>query len=108
MNYSLLQAISKTHLTPNYGVASLFITDEQNQLAQKFAHGIFCLRPFPLQSIAVGYEKSKAATMKVNYNFKDMAQWSESTDFKNFGDWIVKSQDEDFLDPNILREVVGD
>jgi len=83
------------------------LNDEQNRLAQKFAHGVFCLRPFPLQSLSVEYEKNKAATMKVKYNFKDLTQWAESTDFRNFGDWVVNSQDEDFLDPAVLREVVG-
>ncbi|MFH1983046.1 MAG: hypothetical protein ABIL58_14485 [Pseudomonadota bacterium] len=81
------------------------LTEKQKQLAQKFAHGIFCLRPFPLRSITVNYAKDSTATMKVTYNVRNMGEWAASTDFNYFGDWVVNSQDEDFLSPDLLKAV---
>ncbi|MFC1516099.1 hypothetical protein ACFL7E_05000 [Thermodesulfobacteriota bacterium] len=77
------------------------------KLAQKYAFAAFIARPFELKSLIVEYSKDEQATMSVRMLHKNALDFYQQPDVKTFGDWVVNSQDEDFLDPAILREVAG-
>ena len=72
----------------------------QVELAERFAYGLFLLRPLPLSSIAVVYDKGLSVQQlsnPVEINLRNRQDWEEATDLSAFANWATKSDDEDFL-----------
>lgn len=73
------------------------LTDEQVELAQKFAYGTFLLRPFPLKSIQISYKKDAKATQQVEYLVHSIEELKKAEDVIAFGNWLKNAKDEDYL-----------
>ena len=72
----------------------------QVELAERFAYALFLLRPLPLSSIAVVYDKKSASENlcnPVDINLRNRKEFEDAADLRAFVDWVTKSDDEDFL-----------
>jgi hypothetical protein len=72
----------------------------QVELAERFAYGLFLLRPLPLSSSVLVYDKrSRVENMAnpVEIKLHNRRDWEEARDLRAFVDWTTKSDDEDFL-----------
>jgi hypothetical protein len=72
----------------------------QVELAERFAYGLLLLRPLPLSSIAVVYDKESTIenlSNPVAINLRIREDWEEAPDLRAFVNWATKSDDEDFL-----------
>jgi hypothetical protein len=76
------------------------LSPAQVELAQRFAYGLFVLRPLPLSSIALVYDKGSNVENHFNpvkIKLQHRKDWEEALDLRAFVDWATKSDDEDFL-----------
>jgi hypothetical protein len=76
------------------------LSPAQVELAERFAYGLFLLRPLPLSSIAVVHDKGsfvENVSNPVEINLLNRKDWEEAPDLRAFVDWATKSNDEDFL-----------
>lgn len=72
------------------------LSDEQIELAQKFAYGTFLLRPFNLESIKITYKKDKKATQKVDFLIESAGDLAAAKDVIEFSKWLC-TDDEDYI-----------
>lgn len=73
------------------------LSPEQKNLAQRFAYGIFILRPLILEAMTVAYEKDAQATLKTEIHIDSTNDWSRASDLKALAEWLNKSDKLDFL-----------
>lgn len=78
------------------------LTPVQIELAQKFAYGIFMVRPFVPTSISVWHKRDARATLQVNYHIHSREELMQTPDIKALGAWLVDSREEDYLDVSKL------
>jgi hypothetical protein len=74
----------------------------QIELAQRFAYGLFLLRPLPLSSVEISYDKNSTIAnldSPVNIKMGVCEDWVGATDLMAFANWATNSDDEDFLLP---------
>ena len=73
---------------------------EQRELAERFAYGLFLLRPLTLESITWDAQESNGSGEAVNrrarINVRTEDEWRRATDLGALAEWFV-SRDEDFL-----------
>jgi hypothetical protein len=79
------------------------LTREQTELAQKFAYGIFLLRPFDLKGISVYSREDAKATHQVDYNIRSTQDLLAANDLNLFAEWAVNSRDDDFHSSTLMR-----
>lgn len=91
-----LEKMANIHLYPQ-------LTKDEIELAQKFAYGTFNLKPFVIKSIDISYEKDNVATQKIDFLLKSREELNNAQDIKDFGDWVVNSDDEDYMNPTYLE-----
>jgi hypothetical protein len=78
------------------------LTLSQVELAERFAYGIFLLRPLPLSSISIVYDKPSSRenlSNPVHINFRHREDWRRAIDLCAFVRWATTCDDEDFLLP---------
>lgn len=71
----------------------------QREMAERFAYGVFLLRPLPLQSVTLEYQQDSTATIHSEFRIETPEQLAHAPDLKALAAWI-KSGDEDFLVPD--------
>ena len=81
-------------------------TSSQRELAERFAYGMFILRPLSLQTITIDYGRDSQATMKVEINATTADDFREAPDIRALAGWLGHSSDEDFID-RPLRVAIG-
>jgi hypothetical protein len=73
----------------------------QVELAERFAYGLFLLRPLPLSSITMVYDKEtnveNLLAGPVEIKLRNLADWQSAPDFQAFVEWAITSSTEDFL-----------
>jgi hypothetical protein len=69
----------------------------KRELAERFAYAAFVLRPLPLTTLSIRYERDREATMRVSLNATSAEQLRTAADLNAFAEW-VGSANEDFLD----------
>jgi hypothetical protein len=74
------------------------LTTRQRELAERFAFGIFLLRPLPLTTVTLEYQRDARATSKTRINVATREDWLNAPDLKLFAEW-VNSKQIDFLLP---------
>lgn len=74
------------------------LTPHQRTLAERFAYGMFIMRPLSLQTITIDYGRDAQATMKVELNARTAEHFREAPDLRALADWLGTSTSEDFLD----------
>jgi hypothetical protein len=88
-----LERISRIQILPP-------LSPPQIELAERFAYGLFLLRPLPLSSISNVYDRTSAfenLSTAVEVHLKSRKAWEEAPDLRAFVTWATKSEDEDFL-----------
>jgi hypothetical protein len=78
------------------------LSTAQIELAERYAYGLFLLRPLSLSSVTMGYHKKYGEEnlfSLVQINMRTRKDWEEAPDLRAFADWVTKSDEEDFLQP---------
>lgn len=75
------------------------LSDTERDLAQRFAYGLFVLRPLKLESVTwehgqLGYPPGESPA---KIHVKESNGWREAADLSAFAAWVGGSKDEDFL-----------
>ncbi len=88
------------------------LSPAQVELANRFAYGLFKLRPLPLSSLQTEYDKSYGVDNLFNrvcIKIADASGWAEAADLRAFAEWMTSSSEEDFLNTTWpLRPREGD
>jgi hypothetical protein len=72
----------------------------QQELAERFAYGLFVLRPLPLTTVAVEYRKSyERSSSEARINIRSKEEWYKASDLRALADWIAHPSQQDFLIP---------
>jgi hypothetical protein len=76
------------------------LSPAQIELAERYAYGLFLLRPLLLSSVTMEFQKEYGyAESRVQINIRTRKDWEQARDLRAFADWITKSDVEDFLQP---------
>ncbi len=76
------------------------LSPAQRELAERFAYGLFILRPLPLTSVPFGYHNDYGAENyfnKTKINIRTEADWYSAPDLKAFAQWVGDSKSSDYL-----------
>jgi hypothetical protein len=87
------------------------LSPAQIELAERYAYGLFLLRPLSLSSVSVKYGKKYGSIdlfNMVEVNLHTRKDWERAPDFRAFADWVTKSDDEDFLQPLVSKQPCAD
>jgi hypothetical protein len=71
----------------------------QQELAERFAYGLFVLRPLPLTTITLDYHDPKTFIGDYRINIETKEDWYNATDLKAFARWVADSNHADYLAP---------
>ncbi|WP_045837147.1 hypothetical protein [Hyphomicrobium sp. 99] len=78
------------------------LSAEQTELANRYAFALFRLRPLPLSTVTLEYNKKygvDAFYSGVHIRNRTLRDWIEAKDLNAFADWATWSDAEDFLLP---------
>jgi len=75
------------------------LTPEQRELAERFAYGVFVLRPLPLTSVSWEFERDREASYKTRVHVRSQEDWQTASDMKAFAEWVSNASFVDFLSP---------
>jgi len=81
-------------------------TAAQRELAERFAYGMFILRPLSLQTITIDYGRDSQATMKVEIKAATADDLCRAPDIRALAGWLGRSSEEDFID-RPMRVAIG-
>lgn len=79
----------------------------QQELAERYAYGLFVMRPFHLETVVIEDRKNhnlRDGWNNSKINIKDKKDWYSAADLKKFSDWVADSS-QDFLEP--LEKLIG-
>ena len=77
------------------------VTEEEIELARRFAYGVFLCRPIPLNSVKLEYQQDENASLGTDLLFQNEEELRQGEDVQFLKKWI-ESGDEDFLyEPNL-------
>jgi len=74
------------------------LTPAQRNLAERFAYGMFIMRPLSLETMTIDYGRDEQATMNVEFQVDTLEQFRKAPDIRALADWLARSTSEDFLD----------
>jgi hypothetical protein len=80
------------------------LSPEQVELANRYAFGLFRLRPLPLSTITLEYDRKYGVETffsAVHIRNRTLRDWTHALDLKAFADWATWSEAEDFLLPPV-------
>ena len=81
------------------------LSPEQQELAERFAYGVFVLRPFPLSTVTLEYYWGEKALGKADVNtrtkinIRNKEEWYNASDLRAFAQWATDASQLDFLMP---------
>jgi hypothetical protein len=78
------------------------LSPAQIELAERYAYGLFLLRPLSLSSVSLEFDKKYGEENSFNLveiNTRTRKDWEEAPDLRAFADWVTKSDEQDFLQP---------
>jgi hypothetical protein len=74
----------------------------ERELAERFAYGLFVLRPLPLTTVPFGYNEDYGAENyfnKTQINITNEEEWYRAPDLRAFSQWVADSNNQDYLSP---------
>jgi hypothetical protein len=80
------------------------LSPEKVELANRYAFGLFRLRPLPLSTVTMEYDRKygvEAFFNGVDIRNQTLADWTHAPDLNAFADWATWSEDEDYLLPPV-------
>jgi len=75
------------------------ISAAQQELAERYAYGLFVLRPLSMTTITLEYHNSKTFIGNFRINIQSKEDWYKAPDLKAFSHWAVDSTESDYLAP---------
>jgi hypothetical protein len=76
------------------------LSPAQRELAERFAYGLFVLRPLPLTTVTLEYHKSlEKSTSEGRVNIKSREEWYTVADLRALAQWVTEAKQADFLMP---------
>ncbi len=72
----------------------------QRELAERYAYGLFILRPLPLSTLTLDFDKNNDPDnyfAKTRFRIETKEQWYSASDLGAFAGWVTTSRQEDFL-----------
>jgi len=78
------------------------LSPAQIELAERYAYGLFLLRPLSLSSVSLEFDKKYGEENSFNLvqiNTRTRKDWEKAPDLRAFADWVTKSDEQDFLQP---------
>jgi hypothetical protein len=78
------------------------LSPAQIELAERYAYGLFLLRPLSLSSVTLEYDKKYGQENffnRIQIHLRTRKDWEEAPDLRAFADWATKSDEQDFLQP---------
>ncbi len=90
-----LEKIARIHEIPS-------LTTEQQELAERFAFGVFLLRPLLLKTVTLEYQRDARATPKAAINALKKDDWLNAPDLKAFAEWVADGKRTDFLNADAM------
>lgn len=73
------------------------LSPDQRELAERFAYGVFLLRPLLLKTVTLEYQRDAKATPRARINPVRREDWLNAPDLRAFSDWVAHSKEDDFL-----------
>lgn len=73
------------------------LTPMQQERAQRFAYGVFVLRPLVWTTIRLGYRRDQTASCTLDVGPATKADWLTAPDLAAFAEWALHSHQPDFL-----------
>ena len=83
------------------------LSAEQQELAERFAFGVFLLRPLLLKTVTLEYQKDARATPKAAINALTKDDWLNAPDLKAFAEWVANGKRTDFINADAKRSLGG-
>jgi hypothetical protein len=71
----------------------------QQELAERFAYGLFVLRPFPLKTVTLEYHDDKNYVSNIQIKVRTKEDWHSAPDLRAFAQWAARSRRVDYLAP---------
>jgi hypothetical protein len=76
------------------------LSHSQQELAERFAYGLFLLRPCPMTTISLHYSKNeKEFSARCEVNIETEEEWYSAADIKAIAQWVTDTRKRDFLVP---------
>ena len=75
------------------------LTPSQRELAERFAYGVFVVRPFYLTTVAFEFHRDSGATAKTRFNVSTNEDWLQARDLLAFAQWTRNRAALDYRDP---------
>ncbi len=75
------------------------LSSAQQETAERFAYGVFILRPFSMKTISLEFNNPKTYRGDCLFNIQKKEDWFTAPDIRSFIDWVTASTDEDYLSP---------
>jgi hypothetical protein len=74
------------------------LTTRQRELAERYAFGVFLLRPLPLTTFTIEFPQDARGSSRTRFNVATRDDWLNAPDLRLFAAW-VNSRQKDFLLP---------
>ncbi|MDA2918670.1 hypothetical protein MYX76_04120 [Desulfobacterota bacterium AH_259_B03_O07] len=73
------------------------LSSAQRELAERFAYGVFVLRPLGLTTVTLEFQRDAKATSKTRINVSTKEDWLNAPDLKALVRWLSDREQKDFL-----------
>ena len=73
------------------------MTPAQQELAERFAYGVFLLRPFRLKTFTLEYRKDAQASIQTQVRATKKEEWIQAPDMQALAVWFSDPSQEDYL-----------
>ena len=77
------------------------LSSAQRELAERYAYGLFILRPLPLTTMTLEFDRDHDPEnyfSKTRFNIRTKEEWHAASDLGALAEWVAASRQEDFLD----------
>jgi hypothetical protein len=75
------------------------LSPTQIELAERYAVGVFLLRPLDLKSVSLEFERDAVASWKVAVHCRTREAWLKAVDIQHFAEWVSGHQTDMFNCP---------
>jgi hypothetical protein len=76
------------------------LSPAQQELAERFAYGLFVLRPFALETVTIKPRKGRSLERgfhRTQINIRNKEDWFNAADLGAFAQWVKDSRQTDFM-----------
>jgi hypothetical protein len=78
------------------------LSADQRGLAERFAYGVFVLRPLRLRTVTMEYQRDAKASLRTKVSVPEGQTLRSATDLRSLAEWIQR-EEEDYLDAAPVR-----